>query len=49
MKKTFHASGVIPACLMPFDSDLEIDESAYRRHLRDLAGVEAGVVVRGCG
>ena len=40
MKKTFHASGVIPACLMPFDSNLEIDESAYRRHLRDLAGVE---------
>ena len=40
MKKTFHASGVIPACLMPFDSNLEIDESAYRRHLRDLASVE---------
>lgn len=40
MKKTFHASGVIPACLMPFDANLEIDESAYRRHLRDLAGVE---------
>ncbi|MBC8356169.1 MAG: dihydrodipicolinate synthase family protein [Planctomycetes bacterium] len=36
----FQATGVIPACLMPFDADLEIDESAYRRHLRDLAGVD---------
>lgn len=35
-------SGVIPACLMPFDEHLEIDEAAYRRHLRDLAGV-AGI------
>jgi 4-hydroxy-tetrahydrodipicolinate synthase len=25
---------------MPFDANLEIDESAYRRHLSDLAGVE---------
>jgi 4-hydroxy-tetrahydrodipicolinate synthase len=32
-------SGVIPACLMPFRSDLEIDEPAYRKHLRDLASV----------
>ena len=40
MKKEFHASGVIPACLMPFNADLEIDERAYRRHLSDLAGVE---------
>ncbi|WDQ17642.1 dihydrodipicolinate synthase family protein [Rhodopirellula sp. P2] len=36
----FDPTGVIPACLMPFDSDLEIDEPAYRRHLSDLAGVE---------
>ena len=36
----FDPKGVIPACLMPFDSDLEIDEAAYRRHLSDLAGVE---------
>ena len=33
-------AGVIPACLMPFDADLEIDEPAYRNHLRDLAGVQ---------
>jgi len=36
----FDPQGVIPACLMPFDADLEIDEAAYRRHLSDLAGVE---------
>jgi 4-hydroxy-tetrahydrodipicolinate synthase len=32
--------GVIPACLLPFTRDLEIDESAYRSHLRDLVAVE---------
>jgi 4-hydroxy-tetrahydrodipicolinate synthase len=31
---------VIPACLLPFDADLRIDEPAYRRHLRNLAGVD---------
>ena len=31
--------GVIPACLLPFDSDLNIDEAAYRKHLRDVAAV----------
>lgn len=36
----FQPRGVIPACLMPFDADLAMDEPAYRRHLRDLAGVE---------
>lgn len=38
----FDPKGVIPACLMPFDDRLKIDEPAYRRHLSDLAGV-AGV------
>lgn len=32
--------GVIPAVLLPFRSDFSIDEPAYRRHLRDVAGVE---------
>ncbi|HEX3246724.1 MAG TPA: dihydrodipicolinate synthase family protein [Chloroflexota bacterium] len=32
--------GVIPACLLPFASDLAIDERAYRSHLRDLAEVD---------
>ena len=31
--------GVIPACLLPFDSELNIDEAAYRKHLRDVAAV----------
>lgn len=35
----FDPKGVIPACLLPFTADLEIDEPAYRRHLKDLAGV----------
>lgn len=39
MQYPFVPTGVIPACLMPFGSDLSIDEAAYRRHLRDLAGV----------
>lgn len=32
--------GVIPACLMPFTSDLQVDESAYQSHLQDLASVD---------
>jgi 4-hydroxy-tetrahydrodipicolinate synthase len=31
---------VIPACLMPFRSDLSIDDVAYRGHVRDLASVD---------
>ena len=38
----FEPSGVIPACLLPFDGSLAIDEPAYRRHLRDVASV-AGI------
>jgi len=38
----FEPKGVIPACILPFRDDLEIDEGAYRRHLRDVAAV-AGV------
>ena len=32
--------GVIPACLLPFDEQLQIDEASYRSHLRDLAVVD---------
>src|ERR671939_1879131 len=32
--------GVIPANLMAFDADLEIDERNYRRHLRYLVDTE---------
>lgn len=45
----FNPKGVIPACLLPFDAALEIDELAYRRHLSDLAGVKgiAAITVNG--
>lgn len=32
--------GVIPAVLLPFENDLSIDESNFRKHLRDVAAVE---------
>ena len=32
--------GVIPACLLPFTRELEIDERSYRGHLRDLIAVD---------
>ncbi len=38
--KAFHPRGVIPAVLLPFDADLVIDESSFRRHLRDVAAVD---------
>ena len=36
----FVPQGVIPACLLPLDSSLQIDEVNYRRHLSDLAAVQ---------
>lgn len=36
----FEPRGVIPACLLPFTESLDIDEVAYRKHLRDLAAVD---------
>ena len=35
--KHYQPKGVIPASLMPFKENLEIDEAAYRSHLRELA------------
>jgi len=35
----FSATGVIPACLLPFNEDLSIDEPSFRKHLRDVAAV----------
>ena len=45
----FEPRGVIPACLLPFDASLAIDEPAYRRHLRDIASVRgiSAVTVNG--
>lgn len=39
-KTNFEPKGVIPACLMPFDSDYAVDARAYRRHLNDVASVD---------
>jgi 4-hydroxy-tetrahydrodipicolinate synthase len=35
----FEPKGVIPACLLPFQDDFEIDEAGFRKHLRDVAAV----------
>jgi len=32
--------GVIPAALLPFDNDFAIDETSFRKHLRDVAAAE---------
>ena len=37
---TYVPQGVVPAVLLPFDNDLAIDEQSFRKHLRDVAGVE---------
>jgi 4-hydroxy-tetrahydrodipicolinate synthase len=36
----FEPKGIIPACLLPFDVDMEIDEASFRSHLHDLTAVE---------
>src|SRR6185312_16382627 len=38
--KTYVPHGVIPAVLLPFETDLSIDEPNFRRHLADVASVE---------
>ena len=43
--KGYSPAGVIPACLLPFDETLAIDEPAYRGHLRDLAQVDGVTAV----
>jgi 4-hydroxy-tetrahydrodipicolinate synthase len=40
MPERYIPRGVIPAVLLPFDSELRIDEKAYRSHLRDLIAVD---------
>ena len=36
MPEIFIPRGVIPAVLLPFDSKMQIDEPAYRNHLRQV-------------
>ena len=38
--KSYVPHGVIPAVLLPFETDLSIDEASFRAHLRDVAAVE---------
>ncbi len=49
MREPLRFEGVMPANLLPFTAELEIDEPAYRRHLRWLAGTRGvtGLVVNG--
>ncbi|MFA7667414.1 MAG: dihydrodipicolinate synthase family protein, partial [Burkholderiaceae bacterium] len=44
-RRPFEAKGVMPACLLPFNDDLSIDEAAYRRHLDDLLAVDGVTAV----
>ncbi|MAP18382.1 MAG: dihydrodipicolinate synthase family protein, partial [Aurantimonas sp.] len=47
--RSFEPRGVIPACLMPFNADMKIDEAAWTAHLRDIASVDgiAGIAING--
>ncbi len=49
MTERLRFSGIMPANLLPFTADLEIDEPAYRRHLRWLADTQGvtGIVANG--
>ncbi|MBI3512657.1 MAG: dihydrodipicolinate synthase family protein [Proteobacteria bacterium] len=38
--KSYVPSGVIPACLLPFNSDFSIDEAGLRKHLADVGAVD---------
>src|SRR4249919_2508500 len=37
---TYVPHGVVPAVLLPFDNDLAIDETSFRKHLRDVAATD---------
>ena len=47
--RDFQPQGVIPATLLAFDDDFEIDEAASRKHLSDVAAVKglAAITVNG--
>lgn len=46
---TYVPKGVIPACLMPFNADMSINEASYRAHLQDIASVAGitGITING--
>src|SRR6202142_3036768 len=39
-RTTYIPHGVIPAVLLPFDSELAIDDASFRRHLREVAATD---------
>ena len=49
MREPLRFSGVMPANILPFRTDLSIDEAAYRKHLRWLADTRGvtGIVANG--
>jgi 4-hydroxy-tetrahydrodipicolinate synthase len=49
MHMTYVPKGVIPACLMPFNGDMSINEADYRAHLADVASVSGitGITING--
>ncbi len=49
MKNGYRFSGCMPANLLPFTADLQIDEPAYRKHIRWLADAKGvtGIVANG--
>ena len=49
MREPLTFSGTMPANILPFKADLTVDEPAYRRHLRWLAGTPGvtGIVANG--
>lgn len=49
MSNDFLSGGHIPACLLPFNDDLSIDEPSLRAHLSDVANVPGvvGITVNG--
>src|SRR5262245_45362309 len=49
MNEPLRSSGIMPANILPFTSDLAIDEPAYRRHLSWLADTPGvtGIVANG--
>lgn len=46
---SYEPKGVIPACLMPFNADMSINEPAYRSHLQDILSVDGitGITING--
>lgn len=38
--KSYFPHGVIPAVILPFNDDLSIDETGFRKHLRDVAATD---------